>query len=90
MKKNDHTLELIEDSWGEFIVFSTRLVPSTILYIQSKKIIHTETFTKPIQEEVNIMLKKLNKPKWDMKIDQNKVEEVVLDEHGFWQFTLKL
>lgn len=87
---NKHIIELIEDKWGEFIVFSTRLTPHTILYIKSKKVIHKDTFSNPIQEEVNAMLDKLNKPKWDMNIDQDKVEEVVIDEHGFWQFTVRI
>lgn len=86
---NKHIIDLIENKFGEFIVFSTRLSPHTILYIKDKKIIHKDTFYKPVQEEVNIMLDKLNKPKWDMKINQDKVEEVVVDEDGFWQFTLR-
>ena len=87
---NKHIIDLMEIKCGEFVVFTTRLTPHTILYIKGKKVIHKETFSNPIQDEVNLMLDKLNKPKWDMKIDQDKVEEVVIDEHGFWQFTLKI
>lgn len=86
---NKHIIELIENRWGEFVVFSTRYSQPTILYIKSKKVIHKDTFSNSIQDEVNIMLNKLNKPNWDMVIDQDKVEEVVIDEDGFWQFTLK-
>lgn len=87
---NKHFINLIENNFGEFVVFSTRFYPHMILYIKNKKIIHKETFDKPLREEVNTMLDKLNKPNWDMDLDQNKVEEVVLDKDGFWQCTLKL
>lgn len=86
---NKNIIELIEDNWGEFIVFSTRFFPHTVLYVKDKKIIHQDTFDSPIIDEVNAMLIKLDKPKWDISIDQNKVEEVVINDSGFWQFTLK-
>lgn len=88
--KNNRTIELIENKFGDFIVFSTRLTPNTILYIQNKKVIKKDFFSKPIQEEVNAMLLMLEKPLWDMPVDEKMVEEVVIDEHGFWQFTLKI
>jgi len=88
--KNNHIIELIENKFGDFIVFSKRFTPNTVLYVKNKKVIKTDYFTNSIQEEVNIVLSRLKKPIWDMQIDEDMVEEVIIDEHGFWQFTLKL
>jgi len=91
MKKNSHYIDLIENKFGDFIVFSTRLTPHTILYIKNKKIIKKDFFTKPLHEEVNDMLGRLNKPLWNMAlVDYSVIEDVVIDEGGFWQFTLKI
>lgn len=87
---NKKIIDLIENKFGDFVVCSTRLYPHTTMLIKDKKVIHSEQFSSPIIDEVNKWLSRLNKPKWETNVDQNKVDEVVIDEHGFWQFTLKV